>query len=99
MLAQEEEQVTTTPGQTPQSDGSRSRGCADLGGGQQAPGRHPHRCPGRAMTYSVNKDSKNEHIVKLIPKSQAVTKWAGRGHRRESGYDNTNNMTRTERPP
>ena len=70
LLVQEEEQAPASLGQNMQSDRSRSQGCADLGGGQQAPGRSPHHCPGRTMAYSVNKDLRQwkEHIVKPTSK-------------------------------
>ena len=38
LLAQEEKQAMTAPGQTSRSGGSQSQGCADLGA-RQAPGR------------------------------------------------------------
>ena len=61
-----------------QSGGSQSRGCVELEGNQQFPGRQPHHCPGRIMAYSV---SKNLNIgMEAIVHFQKVRPLRG-GHR------------------
>ena len=42
--------------------GSWSLDYADLGAGQQAPGRRPHHCPGRTTANSANMNSKTNNM-------------------------------------
>ena len=63
---------TTAPKQTSRSGGSRSRGCACLRVGQQAPRRRPCHCPGRTTANSANTNSKTNNMNTSLHSLQKV---------------------------